>query len=406
MATSRYARGTRPQLPNPDNGYDVINRGVRRAFSNQHMSATGGPIRGPPNPKFTRVPVIAPRAADHTVWSDHGQRRSGINAPSHHYAEAQQQLSTTPVRTRRVYEGSWPGPDQQYPPDRPSYQLLPINGPVAPSYRTPQPQKSLRAVPSSSGDLIEAYTPTPPRYVSMEHYSPPVSQGDRPWRREYHPTQPSDGMLSGPRPISRVTHETPHPSQNNRLEPINAIKGVSYNPMDEPNDNNLPQYTGRYGVQRVDPHLVRENQDPGRQAEMPARDRWSNLHSAWKAPYGTYKQEEIYDPRFTGSGDPYRSYFDVNTGNVRYNYKDVERAKYPLFIRRTNVNHYDFVTPMGQVWPMQSFDPQEDYREHANSQFHHDALAFRESMTKSFADKDARRRLQYAAAPMHRNFSS
>ena len=103
--------------------------------------------------------------------------------------------------------------------------------------------------------------------------------------------------------------------------PINALaSGISYTPQIPPrfrdqvynNHDRLtyPIYT------RIDPQLIRDQGVPARLLEQPVRGDWSAQYSSWEAAPGSINYEDIYDGRFTGYGDPYRSYSDVNLGQV------------------------------------------------------------------------------------------
>jgi hypothetical protein len=187
--------------------------------------------------------------------------------------------------------------------------------------------------------------------------------------------------------------------------PINSNVGITYNPqrapkiLDQITDGNLayPLYT------RIDPQLVRSDGTPGQLARNPTRTNWSSEYSDWKAAPGTINFEDIYDPRFTSYGDPYRSYSDVNLGQVQYYYSDVDAYRRPNFISRTNVDFIDFTNPNGQVWPYYNRTASvDDVRTQVENQFDADAIFHREDIMESLMSKRNRETWQLRYAPLQK----
>jgi hypothetical protein len=187
--------------------------------------------------------------------------------------------------------------------------------------------------------------------------------------------------------------------------PINSNVGITYNPqrapkiLDQITDGNLayPLYT------RIDPQLVRSDGTPGQLARNPTRTNWSSEYSDWKAAPGTINFEDIYDPRFTSYGDPYRSYSDVNLGQVQYYYSDVDAYRRPNFISRTNVDFIDFTNPNGQVWPYYNRTASvDDVRTQVENQYDADAIFHREDMMESLMSKRNRETWQLRYAPLQK----
>lgn len=138
--------------------------------------------------------------------------------------------------------------------------------------------------------------------------------------------------------------------------PINSLaSGISYTPQippkfrdqvyTRPTGNTYPIYT------RVDPQLIRDDGVPANMIGSPVRGDWSAKYSSLEAAPGSINYEDIYDGRFTGYGDPYRSYADVNLGQVQYYYSDVDAYRYPNFITRSKVDFVEYTDPMGKVSP-------------------------------------------------------
>jgi hypothetical protein len=200
------------------------------------------------------------------------------------------------------------------------------------------------------------------------------------------------------------------------LTPINALaSGISYTPQIPPrfrdqvynNHDGLtyPIYT------RIDPQLIRDQGVPARLLEQPVRSNWSDKYSSWDAAPGSYNYEDIYDPRFTGYGDPYRSYSDVNLGNVNYYYSDVDAMRRPNFITRSKVDTIEFTSPQGKVSPhYQRTASLADSRPYVENQWMNDSLYFRESLQESQMRPAMARQWQTRYGPLsraaHSNFKS
>ena len=191
-------------------------------------------------------------------------------------------------------------------------------------------------------------------------------------------------------------------------QPINSSVGISYAPQNPPrvldqvvnNGMAMPLYS------RVDPQLVRKDGTPGQQSSQPTRSDWSAEYSNFQAPQGSINFEDIYDPRFTSYGDPYRSYSDVNLGQIQYYYSDIDSYRMPNFISRTNVDFVDFRNPNGEIWPYYVRDTSiDDVRSHVESQTTADELYHREDMMSLQMDKANRIRWQQRFAPLDNNHS-
>jgi hypothetical protein len=203
-------------------------------------------------------------------------------------------------------------------------------------------------------------------------------------------------------------------SFSDTAEPINANMGISYNPDLPPrvvdqvamNDGSYPLY------HRIDPQLVREGGIPkGRLEEMPRRTQWSAKYNTYDTIDGSVNFEDIYDPRFTGYGDEYRSYVDINLGNVQYYYSDIDAYRDPNFGTRSKVDFIDFVDPMGRIKPEYSRQVGlNDVKENVQSQYDADSIYFREDLMERLMRKRNQELWQLRAAPLrkdsHAHFSS
>jgi hypothetical protein len=189
--------------------------------------------------------------------------------------------------------------------------------------------------------------------------------------------------------------------------PINSNIGISYTPDIPPRV--LDQVATPYGTyplfHRIDPELIRDqNIPPERLEEMPRRTAWSAKYSDFDAAPGTVNFEDIYDPRFNGYGDEYRSYGDVNLGQVQYYYSDVDAYRYPNFGIRSKVDHIDYVDPMGRVLP--EYDRKvglDDIKSTVHDQYNADALYFREGLQERLMRKRNRELIQLREMPQRKD---
>ena len=191
--------------------------------------------------------------------------------------------------------------------------------------------------------------------------------------------------------------------------PINSNVGIAYAPQNPPrvldqissNTLKTPLYS------RIDPQLVRKDGTPGQQAQQPTRTDYSAEYSNFQAPQGSINFEDIYNPTFTSYGDPYRSYADVNLGQVQYYYADVDAYRMSNFISRSNVDFVDFRTPQGQIWPEYARTASLDsVRPHVENQVAADELFHREDLMSLQMDKANRMNYQLRHAPLRNGFHS
>jgi len=188
--------------------------------------------------------------------------------------------------------------------------------------------------------------------------------------------------------------------------PINSNIGITYNPQIAPrfmdqivdaNKRNYPVMT------RIDPQLVRDDGTTAQVQMNPVRSDWSAKYSDYEAPQGSINFEDIYDPRFTTYGDPYRSYSDINLGQTRYYYGDVDAYRMPNFIQRSNVDFVEYRTPMNQVWSEYNRTASlDDVKASVESQTTADEIYHREDMMEHLMSKRNRESWQLKNAPISR----
>jgi hypothetical protein len=196
--------------------------------------------------------------------------------------------------------------------------------------------------------------------------------------------------------------------------PINSNIGITYTPQIPPRTTRVmvaedgsryPLYTrvaqtrDEPEYSRMDPQLVRDDVPDQRRQEMPARGAWSAKQSQYEAASSGI-QSQVYDPRFTGYGDEYRGYEDVQLGNVKYYYTDVDAYRSPNFIIRNKVDHVDFQQPMGDVYSSYPREASlEDVKEVVNNDWMARSTEFREDLMERQMRKSNARQWQLRFAP-------
>ncbi len=195
-------------------------------------------------------------------------------------------------------------------------------------------------------------------------------------------------------------------SYTNQQTPINANLGITSTPQLPPRKydrmitpvGNYPMYS------RIDPQLIRNDLMPGQEVEQPTRNRFSEETFEEEAGPGTINYENIYDPRWTGNGDSYRSYSDVNMGQVQYYYSDIDAYTRPNFIIRNKVSHIDFKDVNGKVSPYYLRDVSlDDLKEQVEDEFLSQSISHREDLMEKQMRKKNSELWQLRSAPLIRS---
>jgi hypothetical protein len=188
--------------------------------------------------------------------------------------------------------------------------------------------------------------------------------------------------------------------------PVNANIGITYNPQRPPRfmDQIIDTQRAYPLMTRIDPQLIRDDGTPGQISMNPVRTDWSAKYSDYEAPAGSINFEDIYDPRFNSYGDGERAYSDINTGQVRYYYSDVDAYRMPNFIQRSNVDFVDFTNPQGEVWPYYNRTASlDDVRDKFENQTTADEIYHREDIQEQLMAKMNRTSWQQRYAPLRRS---
>jgi len=209
------------------------------------------------------------------------------------------------------------------------------------------------------------------------------------------------------RRVHTQTLQPGYTTRNQNIEPINGNLGISATPQLQPL---VAEYTGRHDTElmtRLDPLT----------ADAQVSDMLAASGGSGRPATGQprVRLADVYDPRFTGYGDPYRAYEDATTGQVRYYYGDVDAHKTPNYIVRSLIDHMDFTQGYG---PLHSEYPDAaeslgdigscarpwadigDLRGKVEEQYLADDIAFRTSMMESLMRKRNSEAWQRRVAPL------
>lgn len=107
--------------------------------------------------------------------------------------------------------------------------------------------------------------------------------------------------------------------KNQIIEPLNSNIGISFDQQIPPRQETIDKY-GNITYTALDPSLYEQ-------------DKKVDNTDYGTAPY------EVYDPRSNGYGTSYRDYEHEITGQPRFYYDDVNAARRPNYITRTNIDH-------------------------------------------------------------------
>ena len=96
--------------------------------------------------------------------------------------------------------------------------------------------------------------------------------------------------------------------------------------------------------------------------------------------------QDIYDPRFTGYGTSYRSYFDEFIGQPKYYYDDVDAMRMPNYLVRSKIDHLRYADQYGPM--SDDYETNNDnMREMVNQSFLDNSLSFRNDLQERLMRK-------------------
>ena len=100
----------------------------------------------------------------------------------------------------------------------------------------------------------------------------------------------------------------------------------------------------------------------------------------------TVGPEDIYDPRFTGYGTSYRSYYDEFIGQPRFYYDDINAMRMPNYVVRSKVDHLGFSEHYGPMDDNYGVN-NDEMREMVNKSFLDNSLSFRNDLQERLMRK-------------------
>jgi len=111
-------------------------------------------------------------------------------------------------------------------------------------------------------------------------------------------------------------------------------------------------------------------------------------------------RNEIYDPRLTGYGTSYRSYYEPVTGQTRFYYDDIDQHTQYNYLTRNKIDFTGFGTSVGSVKPSLQGDA---VRHMSDKTFTDSTVAFRTELQQRLMHKNSNREWQRRIAPIVTN---
>lgn len=252
---------------------------------------------GKANPKTHIPPVLAPPCVDYTHWSyEKGHLPSIVNAP------------------RKTYQ------------DTSGYKVVPNNCEV--DYSTPK----------------SYYCGYKKSYNDKNHFKERMQMQLKP---QVMMEQQGKQMQSQSSPIQE-DFTFPYEINDGEKEQLNDPDYLFNKPF-EKNPLFHSKYNENVFTKSLEPSfykLNKRNEPINTNMGITYPQQFEEDTSDILEPYEGANMSNVFDPRFTGYGTSYRSYFDENVGQPRFYYDDINSVKMPNYLSR---NHLD-VTPFGDAY--------------------------------------------------------
>ena len=172
-------------------------------------------------------------------------------------------------------------------------------------------------------------------------------------------------------------------TRNEINEPINSNIGISLQQQFEPTTVTRDE-KGLHYLQH-DPRVVSTN--------LPVQEKYEKDEPNY---------DNVYDPRFSGYGTSYRSYFEPVTGQTRFMYDDVNAIRMPNYVVRSKIDHLPYADTYGPIQEGSEFgnihNPHIRYL--AQDSWMRDSLDFRNDMTQLLMRKRNSEAWQQRQAPL------
>lgn len=304
-----YIKNNKVVVNNPS-AYRFCDDEVPLGTNNTSYVSANQRLVGQPNPKTIIPPVMTPPCMDLDYWKANNLvTLSMVNSQS----QEDGYQSGFQVSTCCGYL------DNEYIDPKPTTK----RGHYAKGYRTKQPTQEnfeLSLKPNIGGvDMACGYNPSQ-IYESNLPSNLSTGKCDR-----------DSGMSEYNRNLFTQIIEPNIYYKNEINEPTNANMGISFTQQFEPTtcflDGDSTYITAR------DPLII----DPIHHDDEDIEGKLSVTTS------------NVYDPRFSGYGTSYRTYFDRTTGQPRFAYDDVNAIRMPNYITRSNIDHMPFADSYGPL---------------------------------------------------------
>ena len=162
-------------------------------------------------------------------------------------------------------------------------------------------------------------------------------------------------------------------SRNETIESVNQSLGISMATQFPPTTCEMDSCGNKMFIQR-DPRIIDVGVNKGSECGYDCAAK--------------IKPDNVYDPRFYGSGTSYRSYNEPITGQTRYFYNDIDSIRRPNYITRNNVDDAPWANCYG---PMKDQEHQDinavHSRQLANDKFMRDTTRQRSDLQERWFRK-------------------
>ena len=199
-------------------------------------------------------------------------------------------------------------------------------------------------------------------YVSMNDIYSPDSEIKEGYNNKSHKPRKNQNMSFHQRNLNVQTIQPGVYYEPDELEPVSSNIGITETRKQKfpykKSDNGDVYYNEYNNNARFNPPFVKQTVGP----------------------------EDIYDPRFTGYGTSYRSYYDEFVGQPRFYYDDVDAMRMPNYVVRSKVDHLGFSDQYGPMDDNYGVN-NDEMREMVNQSFLDNSLSFRNDLQERLMRK-------------------
>jgi len=328
------------------------------SFNNPNFTSVSQKLVGGPNPKTLTPPIVVPPIADLEHWKTN-------NLITHSAVNDQTNIDVY----NSGYEISRCCP-QAIPRSQPQ-ELQPQLPYIKKNYSQLTPEEYLKVVPNQPG-LVN----TPDQLHMANELAKSIMVDPR--NTSSHLQTLAPRLLSD---LDQKLFVEPGVFYTTEIEPIN-----SYQQQFNPTTVEVNPENGNVFFTEHDPRLFQDK--PQSECETTTK----SLASA----------ANVYDPRFTSYGLPYRTYNEDVTGQTRFYYDDVNVVRMPNYIVRSDIDHQSYADQYGPIQAGNEFGNRfnQDIRTLANNSFHEGTLKHRTELQERLMRKYNARALQQREAPI------